>query len=162
VGRKAYWVSLRQPGRRNIYNDIGGPAFFVGTSGAGRTARQKETAMRHSERKTLGSLLKQLIPVITLAFFMAPSAIHAEPLLLLHNADHNYLVPETAQKAVKRPVDVGLNTNGDLVIRCSNVLFTLAHSPHNEIIEPQERARILQRQEYPSINGMSVKISFLF
>lgn len=118
--------------------------------------------MSYFERKTIGSFLKQLIPVIALVFFIAPSAINAAPLLLLHNAGGNHSVPETAQQAVKGPVDICLNENGDLVIRRSDVSLTMAYSPPNEIIEPQERIRIVQRQDCPSISGISLKISFLF
>jgi hypothetical protein len=35
VGRKAHWVSPRQPGRRNINHDIQRPAFFRPKSGYG-------------------------------------------------------------------------------------------------------------------------------
>lgn len=114
--------------------------------------------MSEFERRTIGSSLKQWIPVVALALFMVPSVTNAEPLLLLLNDP----VPEAVRQTVKRPVDICLNENGDLVIRCSNVLMTLAYSPPNGVIEPQERIRIAQRQDNSSISGISLKFSFPF
>ena len=114
------------------------------------------------ERKTLGSFLNRLIPVVALALCMAPSAVNAEPLLLLYNEWGRYPVPEAARPAVKRPVDVGLNDNGDLVIRNSDVSLTMAYSPPTDVIEPRERIRVAQRMDTPSISGISLKVSFPF
>jgi hypothetical protein len=132
--------------------------FFAGISGTGHTARQKETAMSGFEKRTIGSFIKQLISVAAVFLFMAPSVTNAEPLLLLLNDP----VPEAALQTVKRPVVFCLNENGDLVIRCSDVTLTLAYSPPNDFIEPQERIRIAQRQDNSSISGISLKFSFPF
>jgi hypothetical protein len=136
--------------------------FFAGKSGTGRRVRQKETAMLVFERKTNGSFFRQLISVVSVALFMAPSVTNAEQLLLLYNAGTSLSVPETARQTVKRPVDICLNENGDLVIQRGDVSLTMAYSPPDGIIEPQERIRIAQRQNCPSISGISLKVSFLF
>lgn len=162
MGRKAYWVSLRQPGRRNIYVDIVATRLFFALSGTGQRARQKDTAMLKSEIRTIGSFIKQLIPVFAITLIMAPFVSYAEPLLLLHYEVSSYPVPEITRQVVKRPVDFSLNENGDLVIRHRDVSFTMAYSPPDEVIKPQERIRIAQRQDCPSISGISLKISFLF
>jgi hypothetical protein len=136
--------------------------FFAGKSGTGRRVRQKETAMLDFGRKTNGSFFSQLISVVSVALFMAPTVTNAEQLLLLYNAETRLSVPETARQTVKRPTDICLNENGDLVIQRGDVSLTMAYSPPDGIIEPQERIRIAQRQNCPSISGISLKVSFLF
>lgn len=114
------------------------------------------------EIKTTYSLFKQLLSVVVLTLMMIPSVSHAEPLLLLHAEIERFHASEHVRLAAKRPVDIFLNENGDLVIRRRDVSMTMAYSPPNEIIEPQERIRIAQRQDCPSISGISLKISLLF
>lgn len=111
------------------------------------------------ERITIGSLLQKLIPIVVVALFMTPPAANAESLLLLHKAGESHLVAEAVRQTVKRPVDICLDENGDLVIRHSGILLTLAHTPPDEIIE---RLRTAQRQDCRSISDVSLKISFLF
>ncbi|MHB8123244.1 MAG: hypothetical protein ACYDG4_13940 [Desulfuromonadaceae bacterium] len=111
------------------------------------------------ERITIGSLLQKLVSIVVVALIMAPPAANAESLLLLHNAGGNHLVAEAVNPPVRRPMDICLDENGDLVIRQSNVTLTLAHTPPDEIIE---RLRIAQRQDCPPLSGISLKISFLF
>lgn len=137
--------------------------LFFAVSGTGRTARQKDTVMADSEMRTIGSCIKKLISVLALTLCIAPSASAAESLLLLlHNEADNNFVPEIVRQTVKRPVDFSLNENGDLVMRHRDISLTLAYSPPNDVIEPQEQLRIAQRQDCPSISGISLKISFLF
>jgi len=90
---------------------------------------------------------------------MAPPAANAESHLLLHRAGESHLVAEAVRQKVKRPVDICLDKNGDLIIRHSDVSLTLAHTQPDEIIE---RLRIAQRQDFPPLSGISLKISFLF
>ena len=118
--------------------------------------------MLYFERKTNGPFFKQLISVVAVVLFMAPSVTTAEQLLLLYNAGASLAVPETARQTVKRPGDICLNENGDLVIQRGDVSLTMAYSPPDGVIEPQERIRIAQRQNCPSISGISLKVSFLF
>ncbi len=110
----------------------------------------------------IGSFLKKLIPVVSLALFMAPSAAGAEPHLLLYDAGGSALVPETARQAAKQSVEVCLSKNGDLVIRQRNFSLTMAHTSPGDIIEPQERLRIAQRQVSPFIGGISLTLSMQF
>ena len=111
------------------------------------------------ERITIGSLLQKLVSIVVVALIMAPPTANAESLLLLHNAGDNHLVAEAVNPPARRPMDICLDENGDLVIRQSNVTLTLAHTPPDEIIE---RLRIAQRQDCPPLSGISLKISFLF
>ena len=111
------------------------------------------------ERITIGSLLQKLVSIVVVALFMAPPAANAESLLLLHKEDGSHLVAEAVRQKVKRPADICLGENGDLVIRHGGILLTLAHTPPDEIIE---RLRIAQRQDCRSISDISLKISFLF
>ena len=111
------------------------------------------------ERITIGSLLQKLVSIVVVALVMAPPAANAESLLLLHKEEGSHLVAEAVRQKVKRPADICLDENGDLVIRHSGILLTLARTPPDEIIE---RLRIAQRQDCRSISDISLKISFLF
>lgn len=104
----------------------------------------------------------KLIPVVALTLFTIPYASHAEPLLLLHADIDRFNAPVNVRQAIKRPVDIFLNKNGDLVVQRRTVSMTMAYNPPNEIIEPQERIRVAQQQDCPSISGISLKISLLF
>jgi len=99
--------------------------FFAGKSGTGRWTRQKETAMSGFERYTIGSFLMQLIPVVALALFMAPSAADAKPRMLLYDAEGRLIAPETSRQKVMRKVVVCLNESGDLVLRRRDVSLTI-------------------------------------
>lgn len=110
------------------------------------------------EKITIGSLFQKLFSVVAVALFLTPSAADAESLLLLHKGG-SHLVPETVRQTVKKPAEICLDENGDLVIKHSGILLTLAHTPPDEIIE---RLRIAQRQDFRSISDISLKISFLF
>ncbi|MDD2271205.1 MAG: hypothetical protein PHP95_16045 [Desulfuromonadaceae bacterium] len=115
--------------------------------------------MADFKKKLSVSLLQKSIYIVAVLLFMTPSAADAESLLLLHKEGGSPLVAEAVRQTVKRPVDICLNENGDLVIRRSDVLLTLAHTPPDEIIE---RLQITQRQDCRSISDISLKISFLF
>ena len=108
------------------------------------------------------SFLKQVIPIAILALFMAPYAAEAELLLQLHDDWSRNSVPETPRQTLKRPVVSCLNGIGDLFMRQRDVSLSMAYTPANDIIEPQGRLRIAQKQDCPSINGISLKLSMKF
>lgn len=76
-------------------------------------------------RNMIGLFLKQLIPAVALALFMAPSAADAKPRMLLYNAEGQLIVPETSRQKVMRKVVVCLNESGDLVVRRRDVSLTI-------------------------------------
>lgn len=117
--------------------------------------------MSGSERRTFCSLLKQLTPIISLLILLAPSVVFADPILMLHN-EGNFPIQGAVKQSSKKASTVGLNANGDLVIRHSDVSLIMAYNPPNDIVDPQERIRNAQRLDCPTINGVSLKISFLF
>jgi len=133
--------------------------FLLPEGGTGHRTRRKEASMSDFERITIGSLLQKLISIVAVALFMAPPAVGAESLLLLHKAEENHLVAEAVRQTAKRPVDLGVGGAGDLLVRRSGILRPLAHTPPDEIIE---RLRIAQRQDCRSISDISLKVSFLF
>ena len=115
--------------------------------------------MSDSERRLFGILFT---PVIALTIFWAPLMAFADPFLMLHNEASISPSHETGRQAIKRSVTVGLNDNGDLMIRHSDVSLVMAYNPPNDIISYQERIRIAQRQDCPAISGISLKVSLLF
>ena len=108
------------------------------------------------------SVFTQLILFVALVLFIAPSAADAELLLQLHDVWSGTAVPDATRQTARRPVDSCTKSNADLAIRGRDVSLTMAYTPPGEIIEPQERIRIVQRQDCPSISGISLKLSLQF
>ena len=113
-------------------------------------------------QKTFSDRLKQFIPLAALAIVWLPAMASADSLLMLHNEKENSPVREIAKQAGKRSVTVGLNENGDLTIRHSDLSLIVAYNPTNDIIDYQERIKIAQRQDCPAISGISLKVSLVF
>lgn len=82
-----------------------------------------------SGRNSIGSFLIQLIPVVALALFMAPSAADAKPRMLLYDAEGQLVAPETSRQKVMRKVVLCLNESGDLVLRRRDVSLTIGEKP---------------------------------
>lgn len=110
----------------------------------------------------IGSFLKQMIPVVTLALFMGPYAANSELLLQLHDVWSGTPVPDASRQTAGRPADLCLNSNGSLAIQRRDVSLTMAYSPPKDSIESQERPMSAQWQDCPSISGISFKLSLQF
>jgi hypothetical protein len=59
-------------------------------------------------------------------------------------------------------VKVGINENGDLMIRRSDISLIVAYNPPNDIIDNQDWIKIAQRFNCPAISGISLKLRLLF
>jgi hypothetical protein len=110
---------------------------------------------------------QKLFVVLMLALLLAPEIVFAEQLLFLYNEDLGQLNrlsqrQEFIRKSAQRSTSLGLNKNGDMEIRHGDVSLVMAYNAPNEIVEPQERVRIAQRQEIPNINGVSLRVNFQF
>ena len=114
--------------------------------------------MSDSKKRSLSARLTQLIPLITLLFLFLPVITCAETFLTLHNSAEQG--PD--RQASKRSLTIGLNENGDLMMRHRDASLIVAYNPPNDIIDYQERIRIAQRQDNPVISGISIKITLLF
>ena len=114
--------------------------------------------MSDSVKRSFGSLTH----IIALVIIFVPTMVFADPYLMLHNDVNLSPVHVTDRQTDKRSVTVGLNENGDLMIRHSDVSLTVAYNPPTEIIDHQERIRVAQRQDNLAISGISLKISLLF
>ncbi len=84
------------------------------------------------DRNAIGLFLVQLIPIVALAIFMAPSAAEAKPRMLLYDAEGSLIVHETLRqkvmRKVMRKVAVCLNESGDLVLRPRDVSLTIGET----------------------------------
>ena len=118
--------------------------------------------MSDSGRSSFASRLTQLFFIMALICYVAPSIAGAEPFLLLHTAGNPPPIHEKEGHADKSSVTVGLNENGDLTIRHSDLSLVVAYNPPSDVIDPQERLRMAQRQDCPTISGISIKVSLLF
>jgi len=113
-------------------------------------------------RNTFSKWLKQFAPLVSLTILLLPAMACADSFLMLHNGKDTSPSHETAKQTIKRSVTVGLNENGDLMIRHSDISLVMAYNPPNDIVDYQERIKIAQRQDCPTINGISLKVSLLF
>lgn len=108
------------------------------------------------------SFLKLVISAFTLTLLMASSAACSELLLQFHDEWSRSPVPDAPRQTVKRPMVFCLNRTGELFVRHRDVSLSMAYTPANENVEPQERLRITERQDCPAINGISLKLSLQF
>ncbi|MDA8430044.1 MAG: hypothetical protein M0T70_12390 [Geobacteraceae bacterium] len=118
--------------------------------------------MSDSESRSYDSLLRKFIRTTALIILLAPAPACADPFLRLHNEGLLYPAHEIGGQTIKRSVTVGLNENGDLMIRHSDLSLIVAYNSPTDAIDQQERIRIAQRQDLPVINGISFKVSLLF
>jgi len=113
-------------------------------------------------RNTFSNWLKQFAPLVSLTILLLPAMACADSFLMLHNGKDTSPSHETAKQTIKRSVTVGLNENGDLMIRPSDISLVMAYNPPNDIVNYQERNKIATRPDCPTINGISLKVSLLF
>jgi hypothetical protein len=113
-------------------------------------------------RKSPSNLRKVFIPILALAIYAIPSIACADPFLMLHYQGERYPALETRKQKIQRSVKVGINENGDLIIRRSDISLIVAYNPPNDIIDNQDRIKIAQRYNCPAISGISLKICLLF
>lgn len=118
--------------------------------------------MSDSESRSSILHLKQFIPTIALITLLVPALASADPYLLLQNDGSHSPAQETAVQSIKRPMTVGINENGDLMIRHKDLSLILAYNPPPTTIDHQERIRIAQRSDSPAISGISFKVSMVF
>jgi len=142
--------------------DVGDPALSLpGQAVApGFAAGQKGDTMSNAFRRLFG-LFPQIVFIAALAIPLAPRPVSAEPLLLLFN-DNSSQTQEILRKVSKQATLVGINKNGDMEVRRGDLSLVVAYNPPSDVIEPQERLRVAQRQDIPTMNGISIRVNFMF
>lgn len=118
--------------------------------------------MRLPSLNYLASFFKLSIPVGLLTLFLVVPPALAEPFLFLDNRGKEFKIPEVVRLNVKQRPIAGLNDNGDLVIHCGDISLTVAYNPFIDIIEPQKRSSVSQKEDSPFIGGISLKVAFIF
>jgi hypothetical protein len=153
--------------------------------------KQGEVLLPYTEKKTVISALKRSIPAVALILALAPSAARAGAIQALHFALKNSLdtaaaephipaktpdKPKTDPKSAakpdlkdpaknpEKPVTIGLNDKGDMAIKRGDLSVIMSYNAPEDMMEPKERMQVAQtlKQEPPSINGISLKLSFVF
>jgi len=108
------------------------------------------------------SFLKYSLFLLLVVLYSGGASAQAESLLLLRYGMNDQRPADTAHVHVKHQTVVGLNDNGDLVIRRDAISMTLAYSPPDEPLKSQEYMRLAQRQDVPSISGISIRVAVMF
>lgn len=106
--------------------------------------------------------LKYFIFLLLVVLCSGGRPAQAESLLLLRYGMNEQRPADGTHVHVKHQTVVGLNDNGDLVIRRDAVSMTLAYSPPDEPLKSQEYMRLAQRQDLPSISGISIRVAVMF
>lgn len=115
--------------------------------------------MSDSEKRSYALLF---VSIIALIIFIAPSIACSDQILMLHTDSCLSPAPEAVKNTTKRSLSIGLNENGDLMMSHRDVSLIMAYNPPSEVIDQQERIKNVQKQDCPSISGISLKVSFLF
>jgi len=110
--------------------------------------------------------MSSLVALFVLAALIIPQAVCAESLLFLFKADSANTIPvaKSINKSSNQPVTVGLNDNGDLMVRYGSMNMVLAYNPPEEPYKQQQPIHLAMAasQDIPSISGVSIKLSFNF
>lgn len=110
----------------------------------------------------LTSFIKTFIATCLTILFLAVQPAFAEPFLYLNNRAREFKIPEVVRLNVKRHPIAGINSNGDFIIRCGDISLTIAYNPFSDRIEPQQRTSVFEKESPTSINGISLKVAFMF
>lgn len=96
-----------------------------------------------------------------LLFLIPPGLCHAEEQVSLFQIKSSITPPITQSAPLKN--FISFNDNGDMIIRCNRGTITLAYiPPEDESVKFRNMALASSNQEYPSINGISVRLSLTF
>ena len=125
-----------------------------------------EIKMNYLRTKPIGSVLKRSMFIVVLGLLLSSGAVYAESLKLLYAVDADALKTAAVAKAIKKPVEyqgvIGVDENGDVVIRSGNVSMIMAYNSTGDVQRFQDRARGLQPMERPLMNGISLTLCCLF
>ena len=109
---------------------------------------------------------QRLVAVITLITLVFPQTVCAEPLLIFLKNDAKGVIswqqpPKNKQKTA---TTLRLNENGDLAVQYGSVQMVFAYCPPEDPHTQQEvpRVNMASSLEVPPINGLSVKLYFVF
>ncbi|BCS55717.1 hypothetical protein [Geobacter sp. SVR] len=148
--------------------------------------------MRNTRKNRVISIIKRFAPSLALILALAPSSARAGAIQALHFTLENSLdstatphapvsppspgakpKPEAKtdskdpSKAPEKPVTVGLNGNGDMAVKRGDLSVSMGYCAPEDNLEPKEQKGQVQvaqqfQKEPPSINGISLKLTFLF
>lgn len=109
---------------------------------------------------------QRLVAVIALIALFIPQTACAEPLLIFFKDDAKGAISwqQPSKNKHKTAATLRLNENGDLAVQYGSVQMVFAYCPPEEPRTKQEVPHInmASSQEVPPINGVSVKLHFVF
>ena len=91
-----------------------------------------------------------------------PSTTEADPKTALKT--ESKVESKLDSQTTKKPVTLGLNDKGDMAISRGDLSVTMAYNAPEDLLIPKERVLVAQapKQETPSINGISLKVTLVF
>ncbi|QOX79093.1 hypothetical protein FY034_09185 [Trichlorobacter lovleyi] len=109
---------------------------------------------------------QRLVAAVALIAVLIPQTVCAEPLLVFFKDDTGSAISwqQTPQNRQKTAATVSLNQSGDLVVKYGSVQMVFAYCPPEDPHTQQDvpRVNMASSQEVPPINGLSVKLHFVF
>jgi hypothetical protein len=164
MGRKAYRVSLRQPGCRNISSIFATRFLFPGQVATGNIQpgkRGRPMAKLQGNRKC-SSLLKSFVCLVA-TFVFLPCTVFAEPLVLTRIIDEIDSINISSLDHAKLGATIKTDKKGDMVVRCFNLFnVPVAKKPFNENPALQKLVERTQLAVDQKGNGVFVKLAVAF
>ena len=111
---------------------------------------------------SLVPLLKRYVPFVLILLSLVVTPAMAEQHFQWHPETNNQQPLNTVWLNIKQQAVIGLNHNGDMVIRHGDISLTLAYNPANEMMKRQENILVSQSQDSPSLSGLSIMVAFMF
>jgi len=123
--------------------------------------------MSTSHQAQCSGFLRSSVILFALMVVLIPQTVCAEPMLFLFKNGVNKTTeqPDAVHQNARQMV-IGLNKNGDLMVKCGSVNVVLAYSSAVDPLkqpEPVRRAAAMNMdQGAPPISGMSISLNFAF
>jgi len=118
--------------------------------------------MKTRQGKIGSSCFKRITLLALSVFILLPHSVRAESIYLKQTAELLNSGIAFAEKHAQRSADFTMAQNGDVVMRCLNMSFTVAHGAFEETPALREMVQRLNVQLTPDHAGIKVKVGFAF
>jgi hypothetical protein len=118
--------------------------------------------MTTRQGKSGSSYFKRITHLASALLILLPYSVRAESIYLKQTAELLSSGIAFAEKHAQRSADFTMDQNGNVVMRCLNMSFTVAHGALEETPALREMIQRLNVQLTPDHAGIKVKVGFAF